>query len=146
MAKHMASTTIAASPEKVWEVVSDSSQLAEWLSPLQGVDKVEPAGALAMGTKVEGTLGNIGGAKLSFKQAEPGQLLAWSAGPFMAHMMRMPMHVELALEGRGDSTTAPITFKSNPMIAPLMGMMTGLKFADEAPATMEALKAAVEKG
>ena len=71
MAKHMASTTIAASPEKVWEVVSDSSRLAEWLSPLQGVDKVEPAGPLAMGTKVEGTLGNIGGAKLSFKQAEP---------------------------------------------------------------------------
>ena len=38
----------------------------------------------------------------------------------MAHMMRMPMKAELDLQPRGETTTATITFKSNPMIAPLM--------------------------
>jgi len=110
------------------------------------VDSIEPAGALAKGSKLEASIGNIGGAKLNIKEAEAGKRLKWSAGPFIAHMMRMPMIVELTLEARGESTTATISYGSNPMMAPIMGMMTGLKFADEAPKTVQALKAAVEKG
>ncbi len=146
MPKHTASAEIAATPDQVWAVVSDGNRLSEWLTPVKGVDSVQPGGPLAKGSTLEATLGNVGGAKLKIKDAEAGRLLKWSAGPFLAHMMRMPMIVELNLEGRGESTTASITFKSSMMMAPMMGMMTGLKFADEAPATVQALKAAVEKG
>ncbi len=146
MAKYTASTRIDASPEQVWEVVADSSRLAEWLSPVKGVDTVTPEGTLSKGTKVEATLGNVGGAKINIKEADAARKLKWSAGPFLAHMMRMPMQVELNLEGRGEGTTARIVFKTNPMIAPIMGMMTGLNFVEEAPATVRDLKAAVERG
>ncbi len=146
MGKHVASTQISATPDEVWAVVSDGNQLANWLSPVGGVDTVEPSGALAKGTKIEASIGNVGGARLNIKEADAGKRLKWSAGPFIAHMMRMPMIVELTLEARGESTTATISYGSNPMMAPLMGMMTGLKFADEAPKTVQALKAAVKKG
>ncbi len=146
MATHTASTRIEASPAQVWEVISDSSRLPEWLSPVKGVDAVTPEGALTKGTKVEATLGNVGGAKINIKEADAAHRLKWSAGPFLAHMMRMPMQVELNLEGRGESTTATIVFRTNPMIAPIMRMMTGLEFAEEAPATVRDLKAAVERG
>ena len=59
-------------------------------------------------------------------------------------MMRMPMKAELDLQPRGETTTATITFKSNPMIAPLMKMMTGLNFKEEAQNTVQKLKATVE--
>ena len=146
MSKHTASAEIAATSDQVWAVVSDGNRLSEWLTPVKGVDSVEPDGPLAKGSQLEATLGNVGGAKLKIKEADAGQRLKWSAGPAMAHMMRMPMIVELNLEAQGESTTASITFKSSMMMAPLIGMMTGLKFADEAPATVQALKAAVENG
>ena len=146
MVRHTARTRIDASPEQVWEVVADSSRLAEWLSPVKGVDGVTPEGPLTKGTKVEATLGNVGGATLKIKKADHGQRLKWSAGPFLAHMMRMPMQVELNLEGRGERTMPRIVFKTNPMIAPIMGRMTGLEFAEEAFATVRDLKAAVERG
>ena len=62
----------------------------------------------------------------------------------MLHMMRMPMTVRLELEPSGENTQATITFKTNPMVAPLMGMMVGLNWAEEAPATAAKLKQAVE--
>jgi hypothetical protein len=146
MGKHVASTQVSGTADQVWAVVSDGNRLPDWLSPVGVVDSIEPAGALAKGSKLEASIGNIGGAKLNIKEAEAGKRLKWSAGPFIAHMMRMPMIVELTLEARGESTTATISYGSNPMMAPIMGMMTGLKFADEAPKTVQALKAAVEKG
>ncbi len=145
MSKHTASTEIAATRDQVWALVSDGNRLSEWLTPVKGVDSVEPDGPLAKGSTLEATLGNVGGAKIKIKEAD-GRTLKWSAGPALAHMMRMPMIVELNLDSRGDSTTARITYKSSMMMAPLMGMMTGLNFADEAPATVQALKAAVENG
>jgi hypothetical protein len=144
MAKHTASAQISATPDQVWAVVSNGNRLPDWLTPVGTVDSIEPSGALAKGTQLEASIGNIGGAKLKIKEADAGRRLKWSAGPFIAHMMRMPMIVELELQARGESTTATITYKSNPMMAPLMGMMTGLKFGDEAAKTVQALKAAVE--
>lgn len=117
MPKHTASAEIAATPDQVWAVVSDGDRLSEWLTPVKGVDSVEPAGPLAKGSQVEATLGNIGGAKLKIKEADASRRLKWSAGPFLAHMMRMPMIVELNLKAQGESTTASITFKSSMMMA-----------------------------
>lgn len=144
MPKHSATIQINASTDKVWELVSNGSRLSDWLSPVRGVDTVEPDGPLEPGSKLEATLGNVGGAKINIKKAERGRLLHWSAGPFLAHMMRMPMFVDLELEPRGDSTQATITFRTNPMIAPIMKMMTGLNFSEEAPNTVQKLKQAVE--
>ena len=146
MGKFEATTQIAASPEKVWELVSDGNRLGSWLTPVRGVDTVEPAGPLAKGSEVEATVGNLGGAKLKFKEAETARTLYWSAGPFMLHMMHMPMTVRLELEPRGENTQATITYKTNPMVAPMMKMMVGLNFAEEAPATANKLKQAVEAG
>lgn len=81
---------------------------------------------------------------MNVKEAQSGRKLRWTGGPFMAHMMRMPMKVELTLEPRGDHTNATITFKTSMMISPLMRKMTGLNFGDEAPATMRKLKQAAE--
>lgn len=144
MPKYMASTRISASPEKVWEIVVNGDRMADWLSAVGNVEKVEPSGPLAKGSKMEVSIGKVGGAKINIKEATPGRTLRWSAGPFLAHMMRMPMGVQLDLEGQGDATDVTITFKTNPMMAPIMKMMTGLNFSDEAPATMRDLKAAVE--
>lgn len=144
MGKFEATTQIAASPDKVWELVTDANRLTSWLSPVLGVDSVEPAGPLAKGSQVEATIGKLGGAKLKFKESERARTLYWSAGPFMLHMMRMPMTVRLELEPRGENTQATVTFKTNPMVAPLMKMMVGLNWAEEAPATVAKLKQAVE--
>ena len=140
MPKYSATTQINASPEKVWDVVTDGHRLSEWLAPVRGVDAVEPDGPLAPGSQLEVTLGKVGGAKIKIKEAEHARRLRWSAGPFMAHMLRMPMGVELLLEPSGDATQATITFKANPMTAPLMRRMTGLNFGEAAPGTMQKLK------
>ena len=118
--------------------------MTSWLTPVRGVDTVEPAGPLAKGSRVEATVGNLGGAKLKFKEVETARTLYWSAGPFMLHMMHMPMTVRLELKPRGENTEATITFKTNPMVAPMMKMMVGLNFAEEAPATARKLKQVVE--
>ena len=70
MPKHTASTQIAATPQQVWAVVSDGDRLSEWLTPVKGVDSVEPAGPLAKGSTLEATLGNVGGAKLKMQLTE----------------------------------------------------------------------------
>lgn len=144
MPKHSATVQINASPDKVWEVISDGKRLPDWLTPIRGVDTVEPQGPLAAGTQVEATIGNLGGAKLKFKEAEKGRKLRWTAGPFMAYMMMMPMKIQVDLEPRGDNTSVTITFKTAMMIAPLMKMMTGLNFGEEAPNTVQKLKQVVE--
>lgn len=144
MGKFEATTQIAASPDRVWELVSDGNRLGSWLTPVQGVDSVDPAGPLAKGSQVEATVGKLGGAKLKFKDVERGRTLYWSAGPFMLHMMHMPMTVRLELEPRGENTQATITYKTNPMVAPMMKMMVGLDWTEEAPATVAKLKQAVE--
>ena len=119
--------------------------LGDWLSPIRGVDTVEPTRPTGRaGSTVTATIGNLGGASLKFKEAEAGRTLRWTAGPMMAYMMMMPMKVELNLEARGDQTAATITFKTNPMISPIMKMMTGLNFGDEAVATGKKLKQASE--
>ena len=144
MGKYESTVQINASTDKVWGVVSNGDRLGDWLSPIRGVDSVEPAGPLAAGSKVTATIGNLGGASLKFKEAEAGRTLRWTAGPMMAYMMMMPMKAELNLEARGEQTAATITITSNPMIAPIMKMMTGLNFADEAVATGIKLKQASE--
>jgi carbon monoxide dehydrogenase subunit G len=144
MGKYESTVQINASSDKVWEVVTNGDRLADWLSPVHGVDSIDPQGPLAAGTQVEATIGKLGGAKLKFQEADKGRTLRWTAGPFMAYMMMMPMKVQLDLEPRGDQTSATITFKTNPMIAPLMKMMTGLNFAEEATATAQKLKQATE--
>lgn len=144
MPKHSATVQINASPDKVWEVISDGKRLPDWLTPIRGVDTVEPQGPLAAGTQVEATIGNLGGAKLKFKEAEKGRKLRWTAGPFMAYMMMMPMKIQVDLEPRGDNTSVTVTFKTPMMIAPLMKMMTGLNFGEEAPNTVQKLKQVVE--
>ena len=144
MGKFESTVQINAPTDKVWGLVSNGERMGDWLSPIRGVDSVEPAGPLAAGSKMTATIGNLGGASLKFKEAEAGRKLRWTAGPFMAYMMMMPMKVELNLEARGDQTTATITFKTNPMISPIMKMMTGLNFGDEAIATGKKLKQASE--
>ena len=144
MGKFEATTQIAACPETVWALVSDGDRLTSWLTPVRGVDTVEPAGPLAKGSRVEPTVGNLGGAKLKFKEAEMARTLYRSAGPFMLHMLHMPMTVRLDLKPRGENTEARITFKTNPMVAPMMKMMVGLNFAEEASASAEKLKQTVE--
>lgn len=145
MPKHSADTQINATPEQIWQIVTNGERLTDWLSPIRNVEKVEPQGPLAKGTTLAVTIGNVGGAKIKIKEAEQARKLRWTAGPFMAHMMRMPMRVELNLEPRSGGTRATITFKTNPMIAPLMRMMTGLNFGQEAPATAQRLKQAAER-
>ena len=120
MGKHTASVQINASADKVWGIVSDGSRLPQWLSPVGSVEKIEPDGPLAEGSQLEVAIGNLGGAKIKIKDAQASRSLRWTAGPFLAYMMMMPM------------------------IAPLMRMMTGLKFADEAPATVQKLKQVAE--
>ena len=108
------------------------------------MDAVQPDGPLAAGSTVEVTIGKVGGAKMKIKEAESGRLLRWNAGPFLAHMMGMPMKVQLDLAPRGEGTDATITFKINPMIAPMMKMMTGLNLGEGAPRTVQRLKQASE--
>lgn len=144
MGKYEATAQIDASAEEIWRLVSDGNQLTTWLKPVRGVDSVDPPGPLAKGSQVEATVGNLGGAKLKFKEAERDRTLYWSAGPFMLHMTHMPMSVRLELEPQGEKTQATLTFKTNPMVAPMMKMLVGLNFAEEAPATVSKLKQAVE--
>lgn len=146
MPTHKASTQINASPELVWEVVTNGRRMAEWLSPVRAVSEVSPPGPLQPGSKLEATIGNVGGAKINIKDARKGRRLYWSAGPQMAHMLGMPMHAEIELAGDEKQTQATITFKSNMMMGPLMRMMTGLDFGEEAPQTVSKLKQAVEGG
>ncbi len=100
MGKYESTVQINASTDKVWELVTNGERIGDWLSPIRGVDSVEPSGPLAAGSKMTATIGNLGGASLKFKEAEKGRTLRWTAGPFMAYMMMMPMKVELNLEAR----------------------------------------------
>ena len=144
MGKHTASAQINAPADKVWAIVSDGTRMTQWLSPVGAVEKIEPEGSLAEGSQMEVAIGNLGGAKIKIKTVEVNRSLRWTAGPFLAYMMMMPMKVEFDMQPRGEGTEVTITYKSNPMIAPLMRMMTGLKFADEAPATVAKLKQVAE--
>ena len=73
MGKYESTVQINASTDTVWGVVSNGERLGDWLSPIRGVDSVEPSGPLAEGSKVTATIGNLGGASLKFKEAVAGQ-------------------------------------------------------------------------
>ena len=80
MGKHTAQIDIQAPADKVWGVVTDGNRLPDWLNPVGNVERIEPAGPLAAGSKLEVTIGKIGGAKLNIKEAQRDRTLRWNGG------------------------------------------------------------------
>ncbi len=128
---------IGAPPEKIWEVLSDGNRWPEWLTPIRGLEETAPA-VLHEGDEFHVALGKMGGAKIKVTEVTTKRRLRWNAGPGMAHMMGMPMKASLELQLQGVNRTRVVLTMITPMMmAPMMGMMTGLKAKDEVERTVQ---------
>ncbi len=141
-----ASTQIEASPEAVWDVVSDGSRLPEWLTPIPEVRGVATAGKLAEGSEVKDKMvGRVPpGQKVAIHEAVPGQKLSAIVGPAFAHALGIAMRVELTLEPRGEATTATVRFTCNPITGPLQQRISGMNLNEHVQSTVQRLKEAAE--
>ncbi len=139
-----ASTWIEASPEAVWDVVSDGSRLAEWLTPIAEVRGVATAGELAEGSEVKVKMAARvpPGQKVAIHEAVPGRKLSARVGPAFAHALGIAMRVELTLEPSGEATAATVEFTCNPITGPLQRRISGMNLDEHAQATAQRLKEA----
>ncbi len=141
-----ASTRIEASPEAIWDIVSDGSRLPEWLTPIAEVRGVATAGELAEGSEVKVKMvGRVPpGQKVAIHEAVPGQKLSARVGPAFAHALGIAMRVELTLEPSGEATTATVRFTCNPITTPLQRRISGMNLDEHVRATAQRLKEAAE--
>ncbi len=136
------STQIEASPEAVWDLVSDGNRLAEWLTPIAEVRGVATAGELAEGSEVKVKMvGRVPpGQKVAVHEAVPGQKLSARVGPAFAHALGIAMRVELTLEPSGEATAAMVEFTCNPITGPLQRRISGMNLYEHAQATAQRMK------
>ena len=141
-----ASTQIEASPEAVWDVVSDGRRLPEWLTPIAEVRGIATAGELAEGSEVKVKMvGRVPpGQKVAIHEAVPGQKLSASVGPAFAHALGIAMRVEVTLEPSGEVTTATVRFTCNPITGPLQRRISGMNADEHVQSTVQRLKEAAE--
>lgn len=141
-----ASIQIEASPEAVWDVVSDGNRLSEWLTPIAEVRGVAAAGELAAGSEVKVKMvGRVPpGQKFATYEAVSGQKLSARVGPAFAHALGIAMRVELTLEPRGHATTATVGFTCTPIMGPLQARISGINLDEHAQSTVQRLKEAAE--
>ncbi len=98
MPKRTASIQVDATLDKVWKIVSDGNRLKDWLSPVRRIEGPDGNGQLERGRELEVTIGRFSGAWIRIEETEERRKPRWTAGPFLAHMMRTLMYVELTLE------------------------------------------------
>ena len=138
-------TFVNAPADKVWAtLINDPNRWDEWLTPVRALEE-RVTGSVREGLEFHITLGKIGGAKIKVVEAVPGRLLRWNAGPGMMHMMGMPMRGTLELEPRDGSTHVFLKMVTPMMMAPMMGMMSGLNPNEEMTKTIERIKRESEK-
>ncbi len=140
------SIRIEASPEAVWDVVSDGSRLPEWLTPIAEVRGVATAGELAEGSEVKVKMvGRVPpGQKVAIHEAVPGRKLSARVGPAFAHALGIAMRVELTLEPSGEATTATVKFTCNAITGPLQRRISGMNLNVHVQRTVQHLKEAAE--
>lgn len=91
------------------------------------------------------TLGRIGGAKIKVTQVVTNRGVRFNAGPGMMHMMGMPMRGTLVLHQEDGGTRVELRMVTPMMMAPMMGMMSGLKPKEEMDKTIQEIKRQAEK-
>ncbi len=143
-----ASTRIEASPEQVWDVVSNGGRLAEWLTPVARVRSVDAPSGLEEGSTVKiQMVGRVPpGQKMTVQEAEPSQRLKMTVGPAFAHALGIAMRAELTLQPLGeDATGATVGFTCHPVTGPLQRKIAGMDLEAHVQSTTQSLKAAAEK-
>ncbi len=146
MNKVTASTEISATPEAVWNVVSDGNRLPEWLTPISQVRSVEDEGVLSDGSVVKVKMvGNVPpGQRVSVKEVVPGEKIRLVVGPAFAHALGIAMQVDLKLEPTEDGTLATVDFTCHPLMGPLQRRISGMNMTKHVRSTTEHLKEAAE--
>lgn len=138
-------TVVNAPPEKIWStLIEDPNRWTEWLTPIRALEE-RVTGSIREGLEFHIQLGKIGGAKVKVIEAAPGRLLRWNAGPGMMHMMGMPMRGTLEFQRRNGATYVYLKMVTPMMMAPMMGMMSGINPKEEMDKTIERIKRLSEK-
>ena len=144
------STTIAATPDAVWALVSDLTRMGEWSPESEGVEWLGGARGPALGVAFKGS-NRIGSKSWTTRgrivAAEPGHTLAFRISA--AGMRVAEWRYELAATDDGCTVTESWTDERGPIIRAIGSMATGVKDREAhnrttMQATLERLKAAAE--
>lgn len=146
MSKVTSSTKIQASPEQIWDVVSDGNRLPDWLTPISRVRSVDDDNALADGSTVKVKMvGRVPpGQRVAVKEASRGQKMSLAVGPAFAHALGIAMRADLNLEPAEGGTLATIDFACHPVTGPLQRRISGMNLVKHARSTAQHLKEAAE--
>ena len=138
--------TVNASPEAIWDkLIDDPNQWLEWLTPIRQFEE-SVSGPVRDGLELPVQIGNLGGAKLKVTEAVRGRRLRWKVGPSMMLMMGMGMKGTLEFHSQDNATEVSLRMVTPMMMAPMMGLMTGIKPAEEMTKTIAKIKAVAEGG
>ena len=132
-------------PEKIWStLIEDPNRWTEWLTPIRALEE-KVTGAVREGLEFHIQMGKMGGAKVKVKEVVPNRLLRWNGGPPMAHIMGMAMRGTLEFRRTNGATHVSLRMVTPMMMAPMMGMMSGLKPREEMEKTIQQIKRLSEK-
>lgn len=132
-------TTVSASPDKVWaKLINDPNGWPQWLTPVRSVEE-KVAGSVREGLEFDVKLGKLGG-KIKVTEATAGKRLQWKAGPAMMVAMGMAMRGTLDFETKNGGTRVFLRMVTPMMMAPMMGMMSGLNSTEEMTKTIDRIK------
>ena len=132
-------TLVKAPVDTIWDkLISDPNRWGDWLTPIRSLEE-RVNGSIRKGLEFNVRLGKMG-AKVRVTEVVPGRRLRWKVGPGMMLMMGMGMRGTLEFQPRNGSTHVHLRMVTPMMMAPMMGMMSGLKPKEEMTKTIELIK------
>ena len=147
MARFIEVTEIEASPEAVWNVVSDGNRLTDWFTPIEEVREFDSQGVLTERSTLKIRMaGRVPpGQKMTVQEAVPARKLRFTIGPSFAHALGIAMQVELALKPRGEYTEASLDFICHPILGTAQLAISGMDLDEHATNSLRRLDEAVHR-
>jgi uncharacterized protein YndB with AHSA1/START domain len=140
-------TEIEASPEAVWDVVSDADRIADWFTPIEELRESNSVGELTESSTLKIKLGGRipPGQKMTVQEAVTARKLRFTIGPSFAHALGIAMQVELSLKPKGEFTEASLDFICHPVLGRAQLAISGIDLDEHAKNSTRRLKDAVEQ-
>ena len=136
---------VAATPEAIWAIVSDSTRTAEWLTPVRRLDGGALDAPLGAGQSFKVAVnGRVPAPSLRVQAVEARRRLRCTIGPGFAHSLGLAMRVEVRLSPTQAGTSVTVEMACNRVTGRLQKAISGIDVGAAAAASAAQLKQVAE--